>query len=45
MVYRRLKDVLSGTEAGPGYSHLAGADRQAILEILRDTKTDLPAWF
>ena len=45
MVYRRLKDVLAGTQSGPAYAHLTRADRQAILEILRDTKTDLPAWF
>jgi hypothetical protein len=27
------------------YRHLTAADRQAILEILRETKSDLPAVF
>jgi hypothetical protein len=45
LVYRRMKDILSGTQAGAAYAHLSRADREAILEILRDTKKDLPAWF
>jgi hypothetical protein len=45
-IYRRLWDVLSGTEAGERYRRaLSREDRQAILEILRDTKKDLPAYF
>lgn len=44
-VYGRLKDVLTGTARDPKYARLAAADRQAILEILRETKTDLPAGF
>ncbi len=39
-VYARLSRVLSGAEKGEPYSHLAAADRQAILEILRETKKD-----
>ena len=42
-VYRRLWEVLSGADAGPRYAHLSAADRRAIREILRDTKSDLPA--
>jgi len=42
-VYRRLLRVLNGQEKGEPYSHLAAADRQAILEILRATKKDFPS--
>jgi hypothetical protein len=44
-VYRRLWRVLSGQEKGSPYSKIAPADRQAILEILRATKKDLPEYF
>jgi hypothetical protein len=44
-VYRRLWRVLSGQERGEPYSHLAQSDRQAIIEILRATKKDLPEYF
>jgi hypothetical protein len=39
-VYVRLLDVLSGKNTSPKYRHLSAGDRQAILEILRDTKKD-----
>jgi hypothetical protein len=45
-IYKRLGDVLSGQEQAPQYrAALSLADRQAIVEILRDTKTDLPQYF
>jgi hypothetical protein len=44
-IYARLWDVLSGAVRGPKYSPLTAADRDRIVEILRDTKTDLPASF
>jgi hypothetical protein len=45
-VYRRLWEVLSGAETGERYRRaLSREDRQAILEILRDTKKDLPEYF
>jgi hypothetical protein len=44
-VYRRLWQVLSGEETAPAYSRLSLADRQAVVEILRDTKKDLPGYF
>jgi hypothetical protein len=45
-IYRRLWHVLSGQERDARYqSALSRADRQAIVEILRDTKKDLPAYF
>lgn len=42
---RRLSDVLVGKVNGKPYDRLSAADRQAILEILRDTKPGLPSWF
>jgi hypothetical protein len=45
-IYRRMWEVLSGQEQDPRYqSVLSHADRQAIVEILRDTKKDLPGYF
>jgi hypothetical protein len=37
-VYTRLHEVLSGKETGAAYARLTPADRQAISEILHDTK-------
>jgi hypothetical protein len=37
----RLHDVLSGTDHSPKYAHLTPPVRQAILEILKDTKTSV----
>jgi hypothetical protein len=42
VVYQGMHDVLTNREYGGGFSHLSADDRQAILEILRDTKKDLP---
>lgn len=42
-VYRRMWAILSSADAGPKYAHLTPADRRAIVEILRDTRDDLPA--
>jgi hypothetical protein len=44
-IYDRLWDVLSGTVREPRYARLSAADRDRIIEILRDTKQDLPASF
>jgi hypothetical protein len=44
-LYRRLWEVLSSAEPGARYSHLSPADRAAIVEILIDTKPDLPDYF
>jgi hypothetical protein len=45
-IYRRLWEVLSGGERGDRYRRaLSREDRQAIVEILRDTKKDLPEYF
>ncbi len=44
-VYARLHAVLTGKETSPALKRLTAPDRTAILEILRDTKKDLPAYF
>lgn len=44
-IYASLWAVLSGAETAPRYARLTAGDRQAILEILRDTKPDLPDYF
>lgn len=45
MVYQRMWDILSGRDTQAKYAHLSPGDRQAIVEILRDTKKDLPSYF
>jgi len=44
-VYRRLFEVLSGEDKSPKYATISAADRQAVLEILRDTKPNLPDYW
>jgi len=44
-VMRRLWEVLSGKDASKEFAHLSTADRQAILEILRETKPNLPDYW
>jgi hypothetical protein len=44
-VYARMWEVLSGREKQPRYRALSLADRRAIVEILRETKPGLPAYF
>jgi hypothetical protein len=44
-VYARLWEVLSGRERSERYNVLSAGDRQAILEILRETKPELPEYF
>ena len=44
-VYRRLWDVLSGTDTSKEFSHLSAEDRQAIVEIVRETKKNVPAYW
>jgi len=45
IVYRRLFEVLTNVERSETFSHLTRADRQAILDILRETKPGLPAYW
>jgi len=42
-VWQRMWDVLTRPEEAGPYSHLSAADRRAIVEIIRETKPDLPA--
>jgi hypothetical protein len=44
-VYQQMHDVLTDRHYGGGFGHLSAGDRQAILEILRDTKKDLPEYW
>lgn len=41
--FHRLYEILTGRDTKPEFQKIAAADRQAILEILRDTLPDLPA--
>jgi hypothetical protein len=45
-IYRRMWDILSGADRSDRYrAALTVADRRAVVEILKDTKHDLPAYF
>jgi hypothetical protein len=44
-IYQRLHDVLSGKDKSKDYEHLSESERKNILEILLETKKDLPAYW
>jgi hypothetical protein len=44
-LYHRLYDVLSSKDQSSKFAHLSPNDRRLILEILRDTKPDLPSYW
>ena len=44
-IYRRIWSILSGEESGRPYDRLSADDRQAVIEILVDTKPGLPGFF
>jgi hypothetical protein len=44
-VYQRMWQILSGQATEQRYARLSIGDRRAIVEILRDTKKGLPAYF
>ena len=44
-VYQRLWNVLNGQVSDDRYDSLSAADRTAVIEILRDTKKDLPSYW
>jgi hypothetical protein len=44
-VYRRLWEVLTGKDTSKEFAHLSADDRRTVIEILRDTKPDLPAYW
>ncbi len=44
-IYQRLYDVLTGKDQSHKFARLSNDDRRAIIEILRDTKPNLPAYY
>jgi hypothetical protein len=44
-IWQRIYDILTGADQSEKFTHLSPDDRQAILEILRTTKTNLPPYF
>ena len=44
-VYLRLWEVLTGKDDSREFAHLGEADRAAVLDIVRDTKPGLPAYW
>ena len=44
-IYRRMWQVLGGEAREPRYRSLSLADRRAVVDILKDTKPDLPEYF
>lgn len=44
-VYRRLWEILDGRAVGKNDPKIVEADREAIIEILRETKSDLPDYW
>ena len=44
-LYHGLWDVLTGKDQSDQFTHVSAGDRRAILEILRETKTDLPDYW
>ncbi len=44
VLWRRLFEILSGTDRTERYAGMSRQDRQAVLEILRETKPEFAAW-
>jgi hypothetical protein len=44
-VYRRIYDVLTGKDTSPKFARLSAEDRHAALEIVRETKANLPGYW
>jgi hypothetical protein len=44
-VYRKLYDVLTNKDTSEVYKKISPADRQAVLEIVRETKPNLPDYW
>jgi hypothetical protein len=44
-IYQRLYDVLTKKDTNPKFAKLTAEDRVNVLEILRDTKKNLPAYW
>jgi len=44
-VYQRLYEVLTGKDQTPQFARLSADDRKSILEIVRETKPNLPGYW
>ena len=44
-VYQRLYDILIGKDWSEKFARLTADDRRAVLEIVRETKTNLPTYW
>jgi hypothetical protein len=44
-IYRRVYDVLSGKDRNPKFKRLSAENRQALIEIVRETKQGLPPYW
>lgn len=44
-VYFRMAEGLRDAQPNPALAHLPVEERRAIREILKETMTDLPAWW
>lgn len=44
-VYRRLFEILTAKDQSRQFEHLSAADRRAVLEIVRETKSNLPRYW
>lgn len=44
-IYQRLYDVLTGKDQSQGFARLSADRRRATLEIVRDTKANLPSYW
>ena len=44
-VYRRLWEILNGKDQGKTFETLSESDGQAILEILKETKSEMPEYW
>jgi hypothetical protein len=44
-IYARMWEILSGRDTRPKYARLSEADRRSVVDILRETLSDLPSDF
>jgi hypothetical protein len=44
-IWQRVYQVLNGRDSSKKFARLSAEDRQAILEIVRDTKANLPVYW
>ncbi|MBI3853963.1 MAG: hypothetical protein HY298_27365 [Verrucomicrobia bacterium] len=44
-LYQRLWDILTNKDSGPAFQKISADTKRAILEILRETKPDLPDYW